>query len=826
MRELGSSCVKIAMSRTGRLLSLCAAVLIGASGAVSQSAPQPTRSAADAVSIPLFEKAPTIDGQLNEDEWKTAAVFKDFYQVQPGDNVQASKATRVLAGYDANNLYVAFHAYDESGKVRATVAKRDSVLQDDYVGIFLDTYNDTRRAYVLYFNPLGVQQDGIFTEGAVEDYSFDVVMQSKGSLTGDGYVVEVAIPFKSLRYKAGRGRAWGIHLFRSIKRLNDEIDSWMPISRDKSDFFNANTSLSISQAKSGLLNQQGHIIGLEGIASAHSVEVIPTLTLSESGSRVQGAPSAADTTTLLNKPIKTEPGLTARFGITPTVTLDLALNPDFAEVEADLPVVLANQRFPIFFEEKRPFFLEGADIFDTPLNAVHTRAIIDPTVAVKLTGKAGRTAFGFLAASDAAPGNFSDEERADPRLLPSIQRFIDKKAYVGVARVKRDIGKESKVGAILASYNFIERHSQVGGFDGRFRLNPQTIFDFQVLGTTARRYFFDPDLGKNIYRTGNGFAYYLNLDRISRHNRLRVVGLGRTRDYRADVGFTRRTGVNIYRIFGRYNSEPKPKARFISWSLQNQTNVIFDWKGGMRNWDTYPHAIFNFRRQTSVTVYFLGGYERLLEEEFGPRRTTAHPGAFIGNDSERQTYYKSFEFEAKTTPSKKYSLYLHGYHTLDKFDFDLGNGRRFPRVSPAALLDPGAPLDPGAGDESFLNATVTYQPTDALRTSFNVTKTKLRRNDTGRVAFDSNIFTLRGTYQFTRFSFVRARVDYDTLLTNVRGQFLFGWSPNPGTSLYVGYNDDLNYDGFNKLTGQFEPGFRRNGRTFFVKMSYLIRRNF
>ncbi|MCA1616973.1 MAG: hypothetical protein LC800_23405, partial [Acidobacteria bacterium] len=178
------------------------------------------------------------------------------------------------------------------------------------------------------------------------------------------------------------------------------------------------------------------------------------------------------------------------------------------------------------------------------------------------------------------------------------------------------------------------------------------------------------------------------------------------------------------------------------------------------------------------------------------------------------------------------------------FDFDFGAGPRYPRVSPAAvaarqareggLCDVENPpavcstpaLDPGPGNGFDIDAGITYKPTAALNFSLNYTKARLTRQDTDLVAFDDNVFALRSTYQFTRFLFARARVDYDTLAANVRGQFLFGWTPNPGTAFYAGYNDDLNRNGFNQFTGQLEPGFRRNGRTFFIKMSYLFRRSF
>jgi hypothetical protein len=244
-------------------------------------------------------------------------------------------------------------------------------------------------------------------------------------------------------------------------------------------------------------------------------------------------------------------------------------------------------------------------------------------------------------------------------------------------------------------------------------------------------------------------------------------------------------------------------------------------------WDESPQLSLSFRQQTYLQLYGFFGRERLYEEEFGRRRSGVQSGAFFGPSSERGAYYRAAGFEFGTTPSKKYSVEVGAYYAPGIFDFDFGAGRRFPRVSPAALeFGQGAPLDPGPGSKWVANASVAYQPTDALRVTFDYTKTSLRRSDTGRYAFDDNIYSLRATYQFTRFTFARARVDYDSLLLQARGQFLFGWTPNPGTSFYVGYNDDVNRNGFNPFTGQPEPGLRRNGRTFFVKTSYLFRRSF
>lgn len=786
------------------------------------------------VNISRFDKAPVIDGKLDDSIWQQAAVLKDFYQMRPGDNIAPSQPTEVLIGYDAKTLYVAFRAHDEAGKVRATVPKRDQVFDDDTVGMYLDTFNDRRRSYIAIFNPLGVQADGIFTEDNGEDYSFDLVMESKGIVTEDGYTVEVAIPFKSLRYEAGKGKLWGVHFLRQIKRLNNETDSWMPIRREVS----------------GLLSQAGHITGLEGISTERTLELIPSLTISETGKRIKSVPLGGvndltridDPTRFINKPIELDPGLTLKYGITPTVTLDLALNPDFAQVEADQTVVTANQRFPIFFAEKRPFFLEGIDIFQTALTPVHTRAIVDPDVAVKLSGKRGRNTFGLMLASDNAPGNFTEEERTDPEVLPDIERFLDKNAYIGVLRLKRDVGQENSLGLIATTYNFIEKHNHLFGFDGRFRRDKKTVASFQVLGTNTRTFFFEPNEGRDIFRTGNAFAYFARYDVQGRNFGWNYDGRGFTKDYRANVGFTRRTNTNRHGVFMYYNTDQKPKATLIRKHFHILPEINFDWQGRIQSWGHETQTELTFKNQTYAGLGVSFNYERIFEEEFGPTRQVAanrcfsaeqlaaNPGlhcGFAGDDSERQTMRNNIYGYGGITPSKKYSFSFFTIHNWGAFDFDFGAGNKFPRVSPAAIVNrANAGLDPGKGNQFRFEGSFAYQPTNELRLTLDYTKDRLVRRDTGLVAYDDNIFTLRGTYQFTRFTFARARIDYDTLASSVRGQFLMGWAPNPGTSFYVGYNDDLNYNGFGPFTGRLEPGFRRSGRTFFIKMSYLFRRSF
>ena len=829
------------------ILLLCGSAVVAQTTNGPTSTPTPSTSSANLkktsvpvppekskpIVIPRFANPPVIDGKLDPEEWKQGVVLKDFYQINPGDNVAPSQPTEAFMGYDSKFFYLAVHAYDEPQKVRATVARRDEVFGEDNIRLMLDTFNDQRKAYILGWNPLGVQQDGIQTEGEGTDFSVDIVMESKGMLTSDGWTLEVAIPFKSLRYVAGKDKVWGFHLWRNIDRFNDEIDSWVPISRDIS-----------SQ-----LAQAAHLTGLEGISTERTLEIIPSITFSETGRRVNSLsaaalaanPTALDPGRMLNQPVEADAGVTLKYGLTPTITLDMAVNPDFAQVEADQTVVTANQRFPIFFEEKRPFFLEGIDIFRTSLQVVHTRAIVDPDLAVKLTGKKSRTTFGLLLASDNAPGNFSEEEKNDPSNFKVIERFIDKNAYVAVLRLRRDVGRESTLGFIGTSYNFIEKHNQLGGIDGRFKLDKQTTLTFQVLGTTSRRCFDDPAANlytpaptdpcytggqtRSFYRTGNGFAYYANYNKDGRHFFYGLNVGGETRDYRADVGFTRRTNTNNDGFYMGYNSEPKPKSTLISWGLFNSSRIRYTWQGLSTNVEDEANVEFRFQKNSYLGVGSVIGYERIFEEEFGVKRTATQDGSFFGSPERSTNQFSPYVF-AGTRPSKKYSINLFLLHTHNSFDFDFGAPPKYPRVSPAALADPNAPLDPGPGKFWDLNLGVDFQPTNEWSNSFGYTLNRLVRNDTKLVAFHENIFSFRSTYQFTRFIFVRARLDYATLAANARAQFLFGWTPNPGTAFYAGYNDDLTRNGFNPFTGQLEPGLRRNGRTFFVKFSYLIRKSF
>lgn len=836
----------------------------GGSSAARSGKVDVPREKAGPVNIPKTSADLIIDGRLDEDLWKRAAVFKDFYQTSPGYNTEPSKPTEVLMMYDENYLYLAFKCWDERNEIRATVAKRDNLGNEDNVRVWLDTYDDRRRAYVLWFNPLGIQQDGIYTEGKGADFSVDIVMESKGVIEDWGWSVEAKIPFKSLRYAAGKGKHWGFNAARNIQRFNGEFDQWLPDDRDVS----------------GFLIKHGKITGLDEIKYERTLEVVPSITLSQTGQRKRTIPNSGvaqfgvydpifnpiglqDPGKFTNDPIKKEIGVNLKYTITPNVTLDAAINPDYAEIEADAPVVAANQRFPIFFQEKRPFFLEGKDIFETSLQPFYSRTIIDPDAAVKLSGKMGKTTFGFLAASDNAPGNYSEDERGElrvcqegraddiangrtPRRCSSIEEFLDKNANFGVLRVKRDFGSENNIGFFASARTFPKNRNFVGGFDGRFKLDPKTLMTFQVLETYSKKRFYDPDTGRFDYRVGNGFGYFWNLDYTADTHGWYVEASGRTRDYRADAGFTQRLNSNTIFFANRLSTKSNPTAKIIRTNWRQFGRIIFDWQG--RGQDSLLGTSVNLALQGNLFVNAEAGtgHEKDFAEDF--------VGGFAGAPTRSA---KQFYYSINLNKNVNKQLFIYGFTGMiyNAFDYDFGAGHRYPRASgafrtylnspeyqdyirklylyqadpennPYPDFAPPPALDPGTGRQFDVNVGFEYKPVDPLRISLDYRKSKLKRDDTGLIAFDTNIFSLRSTYSFTRFTYVRARWDYDTLFSNASGQLLFGWNPNPGTAFYVGYNDNFNYNGFNPFTNQGESGFARNSRTFFIRASYLFRKSF
>src|SRR5713101_8037087 len=373
------------------------------------------------VRVPRIETSAQIDGVLDEPVWRQAALLTGFSQYRPVDGRPAADSTQVLVWYSPDAIYFGIRAYESHGAVvRATLADRDNIDADDRVVLLLDTYADHRRALLFAVNPLGVQEDGVWSDGveaaaggpqaggrfdATIDLNPDFVYESRGRLTGFGYEVEIRIPFKSLRYQSADPQTWGIQIDRVTQHSGYE-DTWTPAVR----------------ASASFLIQSGKLVGLTGLHRGLVMDVTPEFT-----TKVNGTPRATDYLYTAEPDV----GGTLRWGVTENLSLNATANPDFSQVEADVGQVTANARFPLFFPEKRPFFLEGLEQYDSPNRLIYTRRVVQPVAGAKLEGKVGGTNVAYLGAVD-----------------NSDQSATGDNPIYNVLRVRRDLGASSTTGLV------------------------------------------------------------------------------------------------------------------------------------------------------------------------------------------------------------------------------------------------------------------------------------------------------------------------------------------------------------------------------------------
>ena len=403
-----------------------------------------------------------------------------FTQRNPHDGESVSEPTDAYLGYDQKNLYVVFVCFDDPGKVRARMSRREDIYDDDQVEVILDTFHDRRRAYAFQTTPLGVQWDAIWTEASREeqtaghfDTSFDTVWDSRGKVTDRGFVVWMAIPFKSLRFPAAQQQDWGLILYRGITRKTE--DSFWP---------------HISLKVEGRLGQAATLHGLEGISPGHSIELIPYGLMRgfrALDTRDPGNPYFQHATA------QGQPGMDAKFVIHDHFVVDMTANPDFSQVESEDPQITVNQRYAVYFPEKRPFFLENEDFFRTPLDLFFTRSIGDPSAGIRLTGKDGPYSLGLISADDRSPG----------LAVRDSSQFSGMRSYFTVARVSRDIFRQSSVGALYTDWECptTGEFNRIGGVDTHLKFNPNWTLDGQAVTSSSN---LTLDCEANLYPFSSG----------------------------------------------------------------------------------------------------------------------------------------------------------------------------------------------------------------------------------------------------------------------------------------------------------------------------------
>jgi hypothetical protein len=564
------------------------------------------------------------------------------------------------------------------------------------------------------------------------------VLTSKGTLTDTGYVVEAAIPFTTLRFPRRENPSWGLHAERWIARHGERI-SWQPISR----------------SVSSLLTQMGTIAGLRLPSRGPSYELIPTAVASATDERLQD-----------RRDRQIDPGLTGSWSITPNLTASATVNPDFSQIESDVPQIEVNQRFPLRYAEKRPFFLEGGQYFRSPgaMNFLDTRQIVDPNWGGKFTGKSGANTIGLLTAADHAPG----------QRLAATADGAGESSTVFVGRYQRDLLQNSTVGGFLTDYRFAGSRNSVVAADGQIRLPLNTI-GFQL----SRSWSDDPATGAT-----NGYGTYVWYDFVGRHWRLFVNDQTVSEGYDSRVAFVRRRG---------YRS--------------NSTTIGYEFQAASNTWWVRARPFIVAKRlETSAG---------LVDESY------VDPGIDLrlARDVSIYTYY-SFHQDAYLGREYPYQFYANSF-TVNAFKRITFEGRV--QMGEAVNFDPARPMVGDAFDGSL---TVTFKPMAALDVQALVLNSQLRAPEgshlaaPGTLLFRQTIYRNRTNYQFTRDHAARLIAEYNTLNQELSLSLLYSFTPRPLTAVYIGYGDLLDGDLAPRDPQTLDRGLQRVRRTLFVKLSY------
>ena len=717
---------------------------------------------------------PKIDGVLDDPAWQEAVQLTGFYETRPGENVPPPVRTVAYIAYDDENFYFAFKAYDPKPQaIRATMTDRDQIHDDDHVGIELDTFNDQRRAFRFLLNPFGIQADSIKSSGrgghgggpggGRGGSTFDAIWHSAGRITEDGWEVEAAIPFKSLRFQNKPVQTWGINLVRKYPREKDRNFNYTRV-----DWHNE-----------CYLCQEATLGGLAGIKPSRNMEFTPYMTAIQNGAL---SDSEDYSSPFANEKVDSDAGIDFRYGLTPNLTLNFAFNPDFNQVEADVDRLDVNLRYAISFPEKRPFFLEGGDYFNTAIDAVYTRSIRDPKYGIKLTGKEGAHTIGFLSAYDEATSVILPDAESSENI------FLGKGAYYNIFRYKGDIGENSYLGFLLTDKEFEEAYNRVVGFDGSFRLGQVHRLNFQALRSYTQELeatFLSEDLDGERYADN---AIEVNFSRNTRRWSYNFSYNDYGEDFKADAGFMRRVDFRRFSFRTGYNFYPQD-SMVVSWDPSFNFSRNYNQQGELTDEDIRASIDFDFKGQFSIDANFSKSFELYSDNPFS---------------------FQSFRISVRANPSKRFSFFS---------NFNIGEGIDYNTLRLAR--------------RTSLGGHFTLKPLSQLVFNFSTNRQDFNTREEGNEIFTAQTFRLRTVYQFTSRFFIRFIIQYRFVNRNLQefpeedeedevypweerfdSYFLVSYKINPQTVFFFGYND-LFFNPFEQ--------FYHTGRTFFVKFSYNFR---
>ncbi len=744
------------------LVLLAAALLVGVSpaagaqGALQEEQPRLT--------VPKIERAPRLD---DFEGMKPRGVASEMSRAEglinrlPRDGAPMSERTEVYLGYDEKHLHAVFVCFDsDPSGIRAHLNGRDRVPpSEDSVALQIDTFKDRKHAYGFQANALGVQQDGLWTEGKGWDLSFDTVWRTESKRTDEGYIVLLTVPFKSLRFPRESLQSWGFLVYRGIARKNEE--GFWP---------------HYSTRVAGRMNQAAVMDGLQDVSPGRNAQIVPYVS-ARSYRTLEVDPHQGGR--FVTEPAEAEIGADAKLVVKDSLSLDLTINPDFSQVESDEPQVTVNKRFETFFPEKRPFFLENASYFDTPIQLLFSRRIANPDVGGRLTGRLGSVAIGALVVRD------------EPGSGPA--------ANVLVLRVNRDVGQESSLGIFLSSHEAGGDSNRVAGVDARLKFGANWFATLQAAASatreTARANLDGPAYRATVSRAGRRLAYTADFN-------------DRSPEFRTTLGFVERTNLRSLDQTISYKWMPA-SSRLLSFGPELVVSEVRDHANDPLDRTLTPKFSFEWPGLTKLSLFYQDARVGLRPEEVD---SVDQRLAF---DQDRAGLEFSTSFTRSLTITMKAST---------------GDGIN---------LAPAHRDLPGSADLHELSTAVDVRPSTRLSLAASYLLTQLK-DRSGASIFTDHIIRGRANFQFSRALSARAIVQFDDLKaaetrTSLQGRrnlnvdLLLTWLKTPGTALYVGYNNNLQ-----NLDPRLTPGpsgllrtahgLLSDGRQFFIKASVLLRK--
>jgi hypothetical protein len=704
-----------------------------------------------------------IDAELEDAGWRGAAKAGNFAEHNPGDQTKPDVETEVWITYDDQYLYIAWLCYDEPGEVRASFCERDRIFSDDYVILCLDTYGEATHAYEISANPYGIPGDLLFSTAYGEDITYDMIFESAGKVTDFGWVVEMAIPFESIRFPDQQEQVWRVDFWRNRPRESRYQYSWAAYNRDE-DCWPC---------------QWGTVNGISGVKPGAGFELLPAVVAHQSG-------SLDDDGHFADGDVKGDLSLGIAYDISSELTTEATINPDFSQVEADVAQIDVNSTFALFYPEKRPFFQEGSDLFNTYFGAIYTRSINDPTVAGKLTWRKGSSSVAFLSARD--------EHSVIILPFEESSEFVENgKSYSNVLRVRHDLGEQSHIGLVATDRRFDSGGSgSLVGIDGRIRLSQSNAVTFQFLGTHTEEVdnlsLADSSFNVQLFDDGKhtagldgeafyGHGFFVDLDRNTGNYWGSMQYAEMSPTFRADNGFEPSNNV-------RYGTvDIGGIVRFEDNDILENINGSVD---AAREWN------FNGVKKDE---WVNGG----VEVKFRTAQTGIHVNYLRSNELFHDIQFNDI-WEAHTCLSTQPSGAL-------RFGGNINYGHRIARDSLAM------------GEQTSYGLWADVKPIDRLLLSVQYNHIRSDRMDTGSRLFSQSLLWSRLSLQLSRELSMRLVLQYNDHYDTWDADPLLTYRINSLTLFYIGSTHD--YHDMN-MVDDGRDGWTLTERQYFMKIQYLF----